>query len=98
LLLLLTKVNEAFGKHNAAVDKIRKNSDQQTKVQDEALNKILAAHNESERNHSVSDGRQYSVHNSTRWAAWLTAICTLGAVIAASVSSVNTQKRPYMNT
>jgi hypothetical protein len=85
LLLLLTKINEAFGKHNAAVDHIRKNSDQQTKVQNEALGKLLAAHDESEGNRSRSDDRQYGVHNSNRWAAWLTAIFTLGAVVAASV-------------
>lgn len=84
LILLLTKTVEAFAKQNGAVDQVRKAYERDAKVQKEILEKILAAHNESEGNRGKSEKRQYDVQNSTRWAAWITAIATTGAVIAAT--------------
>ena len=90
LVLLLTKVVETLDKHKTATEQIRKSSEQQAKTQGEAIEKFLSAHNESERNRSKSEDRQYGVHNSTRWAAWVTAIATGGAVFAATWYAVIT--------
>jgi hypothetical protein len=84
LLLVLTKIKDAFDKHNTTTDRIQKNAEQQTQIQRETSEKVLAAYNESERNRNVSEKRQYDVQNSNRYAAWLSAIATFGAVFAAT--------------
>jgi hypothetical protein len=91
-ILLLTKISEAFEKHNGAVDQIRKTYNQDTKTHKETVEKLLAAHNKSEGNRSANEIRQCNIQNSNRWAAWITTLATTGAVIAATWYGCTTRR------
>lgn len=77
-------LHQDIKQHSEAIHAAKKSSENQRDIQPVWLDPILTKYKQTECDRKTESNREYSVHNSMRWAGWFTFVATLLAFLAAA--------------
>jgi hypothetical protein len=96
---LVKAIQDNLAQNTESIRASDKRREQEQSVQPLWLDPVLAKHDESERNRTTSDDRQYRVQNWIRWAAWSTFLAaSVYAGITAYYASITRHQLKEMQT